>query len=42
MDGTERGMLQFVFYRAESGNNIKLIPEELDSKSNWAVIARIQ
>lgn len=32
MDGTGRDMLQFIFHRAVSGNNIKWKTEELDSE----------
>lgn len=43
-DGTESDMLQFIFYRAESGNNSKQTTEELESEraTGQLFIARIQ
>ena len=43
MDGTERDMLQFVVYRAESGNDIKWTTEELDSERTiWQLLQELQ
>ena len=42
MDGTERDMLQFVVYRAESGNDIKWTTEELDSERTiWQLLQEL-
>lgn len=39
MDGTERDMLQFVVYQAESGNDIKWTTGELDSeRAIWQLL----
>ena len=39
VDGTERDMLKFVVYLAESGNDIKWTAEELDSeRAIWQLL----
>ena len=43
VDGTERDMLQFVVYWAESGNDVKWTTEELDSeRAIWQLLQELQ